>query len=231
MTKKKLMMAGLSAGLVAVVGVGGTLAYLSAQSDVVVNSFTVGKGFIPGPDSDSAILLDEVKVDSETGEPVENGERVLENEYNNLLPGDVRVKDPTVHLGGGSVDGYVFVEVKGWEQFGDDIEVVGYDNQVWEKVTESGRQRDAIYVYKGEKADDNYVVDLDSTAEGTWVNLEPVFTEIKVNGDITQEELEKLDFREMALKAVVVQADNMTVGEAYEEAKNIFVASTPDPLQ
>ena len=34
MTKKKLMMAGLSAGLVAVVGVGGTLAYLSAQSDV-----------------------------------------------------------------------------------------------------------------------------------------------------------------------------------------------------
>lgn len=231
MTKKKLMMAGLSAGLVAVVGVGGTLAYLSAQSDVVVNSFTVGKGFIPGPDSDSAILLDEVKVNPETGEPVENGERVLENEYNNLLPGDVRVKDPTVHLGGGSVDGYVFVEVKGWEQFGDDIEVVGYDNQVWEKVTESGRQRDAIYVYKGEKADDNYVVDLDSTAEGTWVNLEPVFTEIKVNGDITQEELEKLDFREMALKAVVVQADNMTVGEAYEEAKNIFVASTPDPLQ
>lgn len=231
MTKKKLMMAGLSAGLVAVVGVGGTLAYLSAQSDVVVNSFTVGKGFIPGPDSDSAILLDEVKVNPETGEPVENGERVLENEYNNLLPGDVRVKDPTVHLGGGSVDGYVFVEVKGWEQFGDDIEVVGYDNQVWEKVTESGRQRDAIYVYKGEKADDNYVVDLDSTAEGTWVDLEPVFTEIKVNGDITQEELEKLDFHEMALKAVVVQADNMTVGEAYEEAKNIFVASTPDPLQ
>ena len=134
-------------------------------------------------------------------------------------------------MGGGSVDGYVFVEVKGWEQFGDDIEVVGYDNQVWEKVTESGRQRDAIYVYKGEKADDNYVVDLDSTAEGTWVDLEPVFTEIKVNGDITQEELEKLDFHEMALKAVVVQADNMTVGEAYEEAKNIFVASTPDPLQ
>ncbi len=231
MTKKKLMMAGLSAGLVAVVGVGGTLAYLSAQSDVVTNSFTVGKGFIPGPDSDSAILLDEVKVNPETGRPVEGAGRVLENEYNNLLPGDVRVKDPTVHLGGGSVDGYVFVEVKGWEQFGDDIEVVGYDNQVWEKVTESGRQRDAIYVYKGEKADDNYVVDLDSTAEGTWVNLEPVFTEIKVNGDITQEELEKLDFREMALKAVVVQADNMTVGEAYEEAKNIFVASTPDPLQ
>ena len=117
MTKKKLMMAGLSAGLVAVVGVGGTLAYLSAQSDVVNNAFTVGQGFIPGPGSDSAILLDEVKVDPETGKPVENGKRVLENEsYDNLLPGDVRVKDPTVHLGGGSVDGYVFVEVKGWDQ-------------------------------------------------------------------------------------------------------------------
>ena len=67
MTKKKLMMAGLSAGLVAVVGVGGTLAYLSAQSDVVENSFTVGKGFIPGPGSDSAILLDEVKVIQKQG--------------------------------------------------------------------------------------------------------------------------------------------------------------------
>ena len=230
MTKKKLMMAGLSAGLVAVVGVGGTLAYLSAQSDVVENSFTVGKGFIPGPGSDSAILLDEVKVDPETGKPVENGKRVLENEYNNLLPGDVRVKDPTVHLGGGSVDGYVFVEVKGWDQFDEDIVVNGYNEDIWQNVFESGVKYDGVYVYSGEKAKD-FVVDLDSIKEGTWVNLEPVFTGIEVNGDITQEELEKLDFHEMTLKAVVVQADNLTVEEAYEEAKEMFAANTPFPLQ
>ena len=50
MTKKKLMMAGLSAGLVAVVGIGGTLAYLSDKSEVVTNTFTVGTGYIPGED-------------------------------------------------------------------------------------------------------------------------------------------------------------------------------------
>lgn len=221
MTKKKLMMAGLSAGLVAVVGVGGTLAYLSAQSETVTNTFTVGKGFIPGPDSDTAILLDEADVDSETGVEIPNSKRVQANDYDNLLPGDVRTKDPTVHLGGGSVDGYVFVEIKGWEQFGDNIEVQGYDNKVWEKVVTSGRQHDAIYVYNGEKAE-NYVVDLDSTQENTWVDLEPVFEEVKVNEDITQDELVKLDFEDMTLRAVVVQADNLTVQEAYAEAEKMF---------
>ena len=221
MTKKKLMMAGLSAGLVAVVGVGGTLAYLSAQSDVVTNTFAVGSGFIPGPDGELPIVLDEALVDAETGIPVEPEQRVDGNKYENLLPNDVRTKDPTVHLTGGSVDGYVFVEVEGWEQFGDDIEVLGYDGQVWEKVVTSGRQRDAIYVYNGEKAE-NYVVDLDSKAEGTWVNLEPVFTQIKVNKDITQDELKTLNFDEMTLKAVVVQADNLTVEEAYAEAEKIL---------
>lgn len=58
MTKKKIMMAAMSAGLVAVVGVGGTLAYLSAQTDVVENTFAVGAGFVPGPDGDKGIVLD-----------------------------------------------------------------------------------------------------------------------------------------------------------------------------
>ena len=33
------------------------------------------------------------------------------------------------------------------------------------------------------------------------------------------------------LMAVVVQADNLTVEEAYEEAKEMFAANTPSPLQ
>ena len=66
----------------------------------------------------------------------------------------------------------------------------------------------------------------------TWVQFRTRYLQdIKVNGDITQEELEKLDFHEMTLKAVVVQADNLTVEEAYEEAKEMFAANTPSPLQ
>lgn len=222
MTKKKLMMAGLSAGLVAVVGVGGTLAYLSAQSDVVTNTFAVGSGFIPGPDGKNAILLDEAKVDEETGAILVGGGRVLENKYNNLLPGDERVKDPTVHLGGGSVDGYVFVTIEGWDQFDDDIEVLGYNVDNWVKLQDVNGKHDGLYYYSGSKADENNVVDLDSKEKNTWVDLEPVFDGIKVNENITQEELGKLNFDEMTLKAVVVQADNLSLGEAAEEVEKIL---------
>lgn len=225
MTKKKLMMAGLSAGLVAVVGVGGTLAYLSAQSDVVTNTFAVGSGFIPGPDGELPIVLDEALVDAETGIPVEPEQRVDGNEYENLLPNDVRTKDPTVHLTGGSVDGYVFVRIEGWDQFEDNIEVLGYDSQTWIKVKDTNGSHDGMYLYAGEKTgegEEEYVVDLDSKAVGTWVNLEPVFTQIKVNKDITQDELKTLNFDDMTLKAVVVQADNMTVEEAGAEAEEIL---------
>ena len=71
MTKKKIMMAAMSAGLVAVVGIGGTLAYLSSRSETVTNTFSVGTGFIPGPEGQQAVWLDEKDVDeSQTGKDI-----------------------------------------------------------------------------------------------------------------------------------------------------------------
>ena len=107
MTKKKIMMAAMSAGLVAVVGVGGTLAYLSAQSNTVTNTVTVGTGYPTDSDGHQGLYLDETEYyyDSDIKENLEVRGRRTEtgNRYENLFPGDSFIKDPTVHMIGGSV--------------------------------------------------------------------------------------------------------------------------------
>ena len=100
--KKKSLLAGIVCiVLVAAVTIGGTLAYLSAQSEKVDNTFTVGTGYIE-EDGYTGIKLDEAKVN--TDGTVSDTERVSGNQtYPNLLPGDTKVKDPTVYFVSGSV--------------------------------------------------------------------------------------------------------------------------------
>ena len=88
--KKKLMMA-LSLVLVAVMSIGGTLAYLTSLTDPVKNTFTVGN---------VNITLDETNTD-EYGVVIAEGQegagRGYGNEYK-LIPGHKYSKDPIVHL-------------------------------------------------------------------------------------------------------------------------------------
>lgn len=229
MTKKKIMTMAMSAGLVAVVGVGGTLAYLSAKTDVVENTFAVGAGFIDGPDG-KGIVLDETKVDSVTGES--EGTRTTSNAYADLLPGDTRLKDPTVWMVGGSVDSYVFVKIEG----ADDLAAKGISidaiNSEWTKVEDAGSEEDTgfdgIYrytgsAYAGQDTEGNVIVQVADEESGQQIKLCTVFDAIEVDENITQEELEKLknQLGELALQAVAVQADNNTAGDALIEAKNV----------
>lgn len=84
--------------LIGAIGVGSTFAYLTSQTDAVTNTFSVG---------DVEISLDETDYDNP------EGERVTENEYGNLVPGQTVVKDPTVHVEKDSVESYVFMTVEG----------------------------------------------------------------------------------------------------------------------
>ncbi len=108
MKKRQLATLGLTLGLVGAVGVGGTMALLSAQSETVTNTFTVGKGL-----HDSDITLNEAKVDSETGKEIVGAERVQTNEYKNLEQGVELDKDPTVSIKNTAADCYVFVKIDG----------------------------------------------------------------------------------------------------------------------
>ena len=101
MTKSKKAIFGmLSMLLVAAVAVAGVVMWLTAQTDVVNNTFTVGN---------ITATLDEAEVD-EYGVLVDGAARVTENEYK-LVPGHTYVKDPTVHIGANSEDAYLFVKV------------------------------------------------------------------------------------------------------------------------
>ena len=90
MKKKSILMAAIAVMLVAVLVVGGTLAYFT-DTKAATNTFTVG---------DVKIKLDE----SNVNDP--NGDRVTSNEYTDVFPGIQYKKDPVV-TNTGKNDAYV----------------------------------------------------------------------------------------------------------------------------
>lgn len=99
--KKKTIAVVLALVLVICCAVGGVLAYLTATSGPIKNTFTVGK---------VDITLDEEKTDV-YGVPVEPTARVTDGNAYKLIPGHTYTKDPTVTVVGGSEKCYLFVKV------------------------------------------------------------------------------------------------------------------------
>ena len=99
-TKTKALVLALCAVLLVVSTVFVTMAYLTSKTDVVTNTFTVGK---------VTITLDEADVDLMG---VKDGDtRVKANEYK-LIPGHTYIKDPTIHVAGDSENCWLFVKVE-----------------------------------------------------------------------------------------------------------------------
>lgn len=103
MTKKRIATMATCIALVGAVAVGGTLALLSAPSNDVTNTFTVGKGYDqndPNPD----FYLDEAKVaqvtegDNIGGYAETAAPRVESNEYANIVENALLAKDPQFHI-------------------------------------------------------------------------------------------------------------------------------------
>ncbi len=122
---RRVLMLVACAVLLVSLSVGATLAYLTATTKTVTNTFTVGNVSF---DESLNGGLDEAKVNV-YGEPLDaNGKteaeladedptatftpatRVLVNSYK-LIPGHEYTKDPTVHLAAGSENCYVFVYI------------------------------------------------------------------------------------------------------------------------
>ncbi|MBQ6818854.1 MAG: hypothetical protein IJP35_04520 [Clostridia bacterium] len=98
-TRTKALLLALCAVLLVVTTVFTTLAFMTATTGKVTNTFTVGK---------VSITMDEADVNEygvATGNP-----RDTENEYK-LIPGHTYVKDPTVHVGEGSEESWLFVKI------------------------------------------------------------------------------------------------------------------------
>lgn len=203
-TRTKALLLALSAVLLVVSTVFATMAYLTSKTDVVKNTFTVGK---------VNITLDEAKVD-EYGVVDTTAGRVLKNTYK-LIPGHTYVKDPTVHVKADSEDCYVRMMVTltlpkaaaGMEGLDLTNIFVGNDPALWTnadyQVAEDADGNVIItYQYRYTK-----VVDVDNytDADGDgYIDLEALFTKIAVPGDM---EVAVLEGMKIDVVAHAIQAD------------------------
>ena len=96
---KKIVALLLAAVMLVCTTVAATVAYLTANTDVVTNTFTVGS---------VAIDLDETDVTVYGVK--ETDTKVKANTYK-LIPGHLYIKDPTVHVKKGSEECWLFIKV------------------------------------------------------------------------------------------------------------------------
>ena len=196
-TARKVLLMACSALLLVCLTVSATVAYLSSTSEVVENTFTVGK---------VKIKLDEAKVD-EYGVAVTPAERVTENEYK-LMPGHTYTKDPTVTVEAGSEPSYVRVMVTITKQAELDAifapnglpldQFFGGTSSKWvlAEETENGNTRVYEFRYNG-------IVD----AREAEQKLEPLFQTVIVPGTIDNDQLKTIEGLEIDVVAHAIQAD------------------------
>ncbi|MDR1604186.1 MAG: SipW-dependent-type signal peptide-containing protein [Gracilibacteraceae bacterium] len=105
--KRKFLLLGLCVGLLALISVGATLAYLTASTDTITNTFTVGKCSITlfetlRIENDGTGWFDDINYSSKTESPPTS--------YT-LLPGNRMMKYAWVKIDPDSEDAYVFLTV------------------------------------------------------------------------------------------------------------------------
>lgn len=183
-TKKALLMT-LCAVMLVAASVMGTMAYLTSTTEVVKNTFTVGK---------VGITLDEAPVDI-NGKVVE-GDRVTENAYK-LMPGHSYTKDPTVHVDANSENAWLFVKVTNGITAIEDTKTVAAQMEElgWTPV----KDQEGVYAYKS------------IVTKGQDVK---VFESFKIKGDVTNETLATYENQTITVKAYAVQADGFATADA-----------------
>lgn len=153
-TKTKALVLALCAVLLVVSTVFVTMAFLTSQTDVVTNTFTVGK---------VTITLDEADVDLMG---VKDGDaRVKANEYK-LIPGHTYIKDPTIHVAGDSENCWLFVKVENGLK--DIIDTKTIEEQMKDKGWAPVAEGSNIYAYSTKQVAGSNVVVFDNfTISGT----------------------------------------------------------------
>jgi hypothetical protein len=186
----------------------GTLAYLTAETQAVVNTFTVGK---------VAIKLDEAKVDANgaiiTGEGagrVEgNGNPI--NTYK-LVPAKTYIKDPKVTVLAGSEKCYLFVKVENaisaYEVAADKGDTIAEQMAAndWSQLTVNDAPVANVYYHAA--------VDASTSADDMEY---PVFGSFTLNGEVDAEDLQVIKDMTITITAYAVQAEGFaTAADAWK---------------
>ena len=193
MKMKNMLIGGMSLALVACISIGGTLAYLTATDDAVINTFDFANGMT-------------VTLDEQEPTPILN-EKIDENEnggydYTNVVPGQTLNKAPEFTVTT-TVDAYVFARVTEGENM-----AIGAITEGWTKL-EGVVGVDNVW-YKA--------VNASATSEGVGIlqNLGTLFTQVTV-GDVDLAGTEDLGNIKIEV-AAIQQSGFESAADAYEEA-------------
>lgn len=185
---KKTLTIVMAMVLVAAVAVTGTLAYMSAKSETVTNTFNFGN---------MTITLDESKLKDDG--TLDKSDRVTANTYK-VAPGATVAKDPTVHVELGSEKCYVYVSVQNNLVLENGDVVANYAaNSGWTKIGEDADTHTVVYRYET-------AVDASSARQ----TLAPVFEEVTFDGEkITLDNIDQLQGKTIVINAYAHQSENI----------------------
>lgn len=202
MNKKKLGMTIGSLALVGAIAVGGTLAYLTDTTSQVKNTFNVTENL--------SIKLDEQDYDNP------DGDRVLQNQYDDMTPNQLYPKDPTVTLEKHDTDQYVFMALKK----NDNIKITDLNTTDWELVETLVQEGGDVVVYRYKDIITSTFEDKELEING--VNLPSLFKNIRLEDKFTNEYIENLgnqyDLGNILVGAAAVQAKGLNNTYGSDEA-------------
>lgn len=223
MKMKNLLIGGMSLALVACISVGGTLAYLSAQTGTATNTFTMnGLTLVVSETADAATSNGDYKqkLKSTTAEAagtasVSTPELAKDHDdgiaYTDILPGAVMSKKPVITVKGKHAACYVFACV---ENSNGDLTIQDLDTENWEQVTTANGK--TLYQYVNGNEDAAIV------PEGNGdVDLPALFTEVKLSENLT----EAKTLTDIVIKGYAYQAyknGNPCYTDALKAAKTAF---------
>lgn len=200
---KKFLAFLISVALVAAISMMPTLSWLSDKSDKVVNTFAGGA---------ISIVLDEAPVDA-SGHEIE-GDRVTSNSYK-YVAGATLDKDPTPTVLKGSDSCYVFICV---ENDLNDLFTLNIDTDSWKQVAQSGG--DTLYIYANS---------VDASQSPQDIVLNPIFTQVEVSEDLTQQDVKNLGERQLNVTAYAVQKAELSSADAIDLAVAEFLPDGTTP--
>ena len=190
---KKFLVSFLAVIVIAASLAAPTYSWLSSKSEKVVNTFAGGA---------IAVTVDEAQVDT-NGKKIEGGERVIVNSYK-YAAGAVLDKDPTPTVLKGSVPCYVFLCV---DNELNNLFSMNINTADWSAVAEEGSK--TIYIY-------NETVDAEKSDEDVVLN--PIFTQVTVSKELTQDDVAELGEKKLNVTAYAIQTEALSQQEAITEA-------------
>ena len=216
--KKNVATAIISGALVGCLAIGGTFAYLTANSGKVVNTFSgaadlnVTISETAQPSANGTYKISETsQADKQadgsyaTGEKADGAEGGIT--YTNVVPGAQVNKDVDIHVKQNDTNSYVFVKIEGLDNANLEATTLQTVDGTWVKADGTTGQ-DGVYALTVSGSLDELKV-IDSTAGDVTLNL---FNTINVKSDLAQ----VVELGNITVTAKTIQANGVTSQDALD---------------